>query len=277
MTTFRAICTDIDGTLLDHRRQLSDTTIRVFRSLAGTVPVILASSRMPSAMRHLQQELNVMQDPLICYNGGYILRYDPQGQPEVLHSTFIPAEVCEGIVRLAVGTNVHVSLYFEDNWYAPQWDSWTEREARITKVDPTIEHATAVLLRWKATGAGGHKVMCMGPEDEMNTMEEKLTRDFSNAIHIYRSRPTYLELAPKAMSKGSGLELLLSMKYSFGVDNVISFGDNYNDIDLLSVSGAGIAVGNARSEVKAVADEITLDSTQDGVAIALQKHFALAI
>jgi Cof subfamily protein (haloacid dehalogenase superfamily) len=271
--TFKAICTDIDGTLLDHRRELSDTTKRTLQALASQLPVILASSRMPSAMTHLQKELNALHYPLICYNGGYILEYDKKGTPSVFYSTVIAVDVCEGIVNMAEGTEIHVSLYFEDNWFAPRRDYWTEREASITKVSPIIEVGADVLARWKSSGGGGHKVMCMGPEGEIDEMEKNLLQRYSHDIHIYRSRPTYLELAPKAIAKGSGLKLLLSKKYPFQINEVISFGDNYNDIDLLELSGHGVAVANARDEVKAVADEITFDSKEDGVAHALRKHF----
>lgn len=274
--TFKLICTDIDGTLLDHRRELSDTTIAAFRELPGSVHVVLASSRMPSAMIHLQEQLGRLNSPLICYNGGYVIQFENgSAVPEVLHSAFINAGVCEGILRLAEGTSIHSSLYFEDNWYAPQWDHWTEREARITKVDPAIANGRDVIADWREKGVGGHKVMCMGDEKEIERMQQELQRHYSEEIHIYRSRPTYLELAPRVISKGSALELLLKNKFLIRPEEVIAFGDNYNDIDLLRFAGKGVAVANARPEVLEVADEVTLDSKADGVAVALRKYTAL--
>jgi hydroxymethylpyrimidine pyrophosphatase-like HAD family hydrolase len=61
----------------------------------------------------------------------------------------------------------------------------------------------------------------------------------------------------------------------FGIDlkDVIAFGDNYNDIDMLQSVGLGVAVNNARPEVKAAAKEITVDSVKDGVAIVIEKYF----
>src|SRR5688572_9733323 len=121
MTTINAICTDIDGTLLDSKRQLSARTIAAIQRV-NTIPIILASSRMPSAMRHLQKELAISSHPLICYNGGYVLQYGDDGFPVVYDSVFIPAEICGGIVALANGTDIHVSLYYEDDWFAPARD-----------------------------------------------------------------------------------------------------------------------------------------------------------
>lgn len=271
---FKVVCTDIDGTLLDARRELSEKTIAAFKALPPDVIVILASSRMPAAMRHLQDQLGVLNHPLICYNGGYLIQYqNGAAKPEVIDSVTIPLDVCKGIIGLTQGTGIHNSLYFQDEWYVPRWDHWAEREARITKVEPVVTPLDRVLAQWTSESRGAHKVMCMGDIQEIETLEAQLNSSFGGDIHIYRSRPTYLELAPRSISKGSALGQLLQRKYPFGLKEVIAFGDNYNDIELLREAGHGVAVANGREEVKAVATEITADSKQDGVAMILEKYF----
>ncbi|MHA6249582.1 Cof-type HAD-IIB family hydrolase [Pontibacter sp. CAU 1760] len=269
----KAICSDIDGTLLDSNRQLSGKTIRAVKSLANEIPFILASSRMPSAMRHLQAELDILHQPMICFNGGYVLLYNEgEDSPAVVDSVQIPASVCTEILKLSHGTSIHVSLYTEDNWYAPQVDAWTEKEQRVTKVTPEITALDQILQGWHLSEGGAHKVMCMGSEAEIAEMAAALEARFSSDIFIYRSKSTYLELAPRTISKATALELLLKSNFGIQMEETMAFGDNYNDIDMLKAVGKGIAVENAREEVKAVADEITRRSTEDGVAIAIEKH-----
>jgi Cof subfamily protein (haloacid dehalogenase superfamily) len=267
----RAICTDIDGTLLNKERQLSERTIAVVKSLGKNFPFILASSRMPSAMRHLQVELGIEHHPLIAYNGGYVIRYT-NGKPQIFCSVEIPAEIVLSILKLSGGTTIHNSLYREDEWYAPANDQWTEREEKITKVKSAIADVEAVASAWQRDGKGAHKVMCMGTEAEIHKLELDLRKHHEDDIHIYRSRATYLELAPKVISKATGLELILDKLYDFPMKNVLSFGDNYNDTEMLSKSGLGIAVDNAREEVKAIASETTGKSVEDGVASAIEKY-----
>lgn len=270
----KAICTDIDGTLLNADRQLSQRTINTIQKLTEDVPVILASSRMPSAMRHLQHELNILHHPLICFNGGYVLYFeDANTAPVQLDSVQMPATVCQAIHTFAHNTNIHVSLYEQDNWYAPQRDYWAEREEQNTKVTPMIAELAPILDRWHQTKTGAHKVMCMGPADEIEALYQELTTKYADQVHAYRSKDTYLEIAPRAISKATALELLLSKRYEISMQEVMAFGDNYNDIDMLQSVGMGIAVGNARDEVKAVAKEITENSTDDGVAIAIEKYW----
>jgi len=270
----RAVCTDIDGTLLDSRRELSPRTIAAIGRIRYRVPVILASSRMPGAMRHLQNQLGIADHPMICFNGGYVIYFEGDSpSPVVLDSVQIPLSICSTIIMLAKGTNLHVSLFAKDEWYAPSLDQWTEREERITKVSPTIMTFNDVMEKWDAAKSGAHKVMCMGPELEIEGMYSKLQTMFFNEIHVYQSKSTYLEISPKIISKASALKLVMEKRFKVDLSQVMAFGDNYNDIDMIQAVGIGIAVGNAIPEVKAVAREVTLNGREDGVAVAIEKYF----
>ena len=207
--SIRAMCTDIDGTLLDSRRELSHKTIEAIRKLSPSMPVVLASSRMPSAMRHLQNELGILEHPLICYNGGYVLRYHSAGETDVLYSAYIPLAICEDILTLAKTTSVHISLYQQDQWFAPKVDEWTTREATITKVAPIVKPGEEVLDLWQKSSQGAHKVMIMGAAAEIKFWSATLTGSFSSEIHVYHSKSTYLELAPKVISKASALRIIV--------------------------------------------------------------------
>lgn len=266
-----AVFTDVDGTLLNAARQLSPRTVQAIRAIADNTKIVLASSRMPAAMRHLQVELGIEDHPLICYNGGYVLASGRDS--EVLASYVIPFEVCENIIAYNKGSNVHLSLYHEDNWYAPQHDQWTEKEERVTKVSPHIRAFDAVLEEWRKSQTGAHKIMCMGEAHNIADLYQWLVSTFGARIHVYRSRPTYLELAAIEVSKASGMELV--MRSCVGSGGAMAFGDNYNDVEMLRTAEVGIAVENAIEEAKEVADEITSSGKDDGVARALEKHFKL--
>ncbi len=272
---FRAICTDIDGTLLNAERELSFKTLEVLRRAKGRLPLILASSRMPAAMRHLQAELEILDAPLICYNGGYVIQYAPgTDDHQVMHSTFIALDVCKAIFALAQGTQVHVSLYHADEWYVPAQDFWADREANNTKVKPTVADFNAVFADWEARGIGAHKVMCMGPAEEVEAIEQHLATHFGTSLNLYRSKPTYLEIADRSISKRTALELLLRDLYDFEFADMVAFGDNYNDIEMLQAAGLGVAVGNAKDEVKAISNWVAAAGKEDGVAHTVERLLA---
>lgn len=271
----RAVCTDIDGTLLDSRRALSSRTIAAIANIRRDVPVILASSRMPAAMYHLQKELGIAGHPMICYNGGYVTYLDGESpSPVILDSVKMSLSVCKIISALTTGTQIHVGLFAEDEWYAPWHDQWTERETQITKVSPNIMSFQDVMTKWDVRKSGAHKVMCMGPEKEIEVLYHALEVQCPDEIHLYRSKSTYLEISPKIISKATALELVMKRRFNADLSEVIAFGDNYNDIDMIRSVGIGIAVGNAIPEVKKVAREITLNGKEDGVAVAIEKYFS---
>lgn len=269
----KAVCTDIDGTLLNRDREISERTIRAFKNLPADFPVILASSRMPSAMWHLLEDLDKNGNPLVCYNGGYVISpLNGSGRVEILDSTTISLNNCDRIISLAAGSKVHISLYTADEWYAPAVDRWTQKEEMVTKVSAIIQPNDKVLAAWMDQRKGAHKVMCMGGAGEIDQLFHALKDELSDHLHLYRSRDTYIEIAPRQISKASGLALLLGKKYGIDMKEVMAFGDNYNDVELLREVGFGVAVANGREEVKAVAREITGPSTEDGVAMAIEKY-----
>lgn len=263
----KLICSDIDGTLLNVERQLSKETISVFQKLKDRLPIVLISSRMPSAMRHLQNEIGISDMPLIAYNGGLIL-----SDGEVKQSTCIEFDLLKTISKLN-SENLHLSFYHEDKWFAPQMDTWTAREINNTKVEPEIKTNAEVLDLWSSTKTGAHKIMCMGEADSVEKMFQKLQNEFGQFLHLYRSKPTYIEIAPRQISKRSAIQHLAKDKYNFELEDIMGFGDNYNDIEMLESIGLGLAVANAKPEVKQVSNQVIGHAKEDGVADFLKTHF----
>jgi Cof subfamily protein (haloacid dehalogenase superfamily) len=269
----RAVFTDVDGTLLNADRQLSERTIHAIRSISDKIAVVLASSRMPSAMRHLQAEMGIEHHPIICYNGGYVL--SSGNGNDVCSSHVIPLNICSSIVGRAGDGPIHISLYNADNWYARKHDKWTDREEAITKVNAQVRAFDDVLSAWKRDGLGAHKIMCMGEADDIAGFYQWLDQHYGGKIHIYRSRPTYLELAPKEISKASAMTLIMRDIVKSNNSEAMAFGDNYNDVEMLRDAAVGIAVDNAVADAKAVANETTASGQNDGVAMSIEKHFGL--
>ena len=265
---YKLICTDIDGTLLNKNRELAKNTIEQVKRIAP-LPFVLISSRMPKAMRHLQHELGNCTTPIIAYNGGLILNNE-----KVLHSTFIKNSVLEIIIKKCVNTSIHLSLYHGDEWYVPSMDYWANREVNNTKVIPTVKSNSEVLSQWKNENIGAHKIMCMGEEAEIDELYKSLEVNYSHEIMLYRSKPTYIEISHNSISKKTAIEVLLKKCYpSVSMNEVVAFGDNYNDIEMLKAVGLGVAVSNANKEVLAIADKITDANKNDGVAKMIKKLF----
>ncbi|WP_196891786.1 HAD family hydrolase [Aureivirga marina] len=265
---FKIAFTDIDGTLLNKEREIDEITRREVNRISPEIPFILISSRMPSAMFHLQRDLNIEGLPIICYNGGLIL---VDNKP--IHSTEIPIDVHSVIADVAKENPFHISLYNNDDWYVPSMDFWAKREENNTKVSPKIETTENVISEWKHLQKGAHKIMCMGEEQAIDMIFNYLKLNHSDVLHLYRSKPTYLEIASKQISKLTAIETLLNNSFpNFSLKESIAFGDNYNDMEMLEAVGFGVAVQNAKPEVLKIANAITETNHNHGVALAIEKY-----
>lgn len=268
---YKLIALDIDGTLLNKDKKISQKTIQAINAISETSKVILISSRMPKAMTHLQDNLGIKEMPIVAYNGGLVLHKN-----EILFHRGIDFHTFREVLDVNKDLNLHLSLYHNDEWYAPQEDYWSRREVVNTKVEPVYKSNESVYQDWKICHKEPHKIMCMGEERKVEAFYQRLHKKPNNNLHLYRSKATYIEMAPRSISKLSGLEVLLSKIYKdIKLNDILAYGDNYNDVEMIDKVGLGVAVDNAKDKLKAVAKDITKSNIDDGVAFHLQKIFDL--
>ena len=262
---FKILCSDLDGTLLSTKSDVSELTISAIHQIRENMRIILVSARMPSGMRYLQERLDIRHEPIICYNGALVL----EGE-SVISSVMIPLETVKELYALCKEFKTEIGLYVHHEWHVTQTSERVEKEIKYTHGDPTFISASSTLAYLEKEQLGAHKLMLMGTKESSDQLMPVLNEKFSHQVHIYRSNDTLIELAPKSVSKLSAIKLLL--KEGETVKDVIAFGDNYNDMEMLKQVGCGVAVANAREEVKAISDYTTKSNTENGVAHFIQQH-----
>lgn len=102
--------------------------------------------------------------------------------------------------------------------------------------------------------------------------EEKKVFGLMPHCHSERWHERFIDIAGNEAGKGFGLR---TMAAHFGIapEECMAVGDGKNDILMLEAAGVAVAMGNAAPELKAVADFVTADCDEDGVALALEKYF----
>jgi Cof subfamily protein (haloacid dehalogenase superfamily) len=266
--TYKIFCSDLDGTLLSTKRDVSDFTISEIQRIKPTTKIILVSARMPKAMRHIQRDLGIEKEPIICYNGALILDNDKE-----VYSTFIETATILSLFELTKTYDIKLGLYYKDEWYVEEISERVSKEIHHTKATPIYRNTNDTIIDLQERNIGAHKIMLMGTLETIDSITPHLESKFTSEMNIYRSNDTLIEVTPKAISKLSAIETLLNGNDT--LKDVIAFGDNYNDDGMLRHADCGVAVGNARDEVKAIADYITLKNTENGVAHFLNLHFKI--
>ena len=100
--------------------------------------------------------------------------------------------------------------------------------------------------------------------------EQELLALVGDRMDVYRSAPFFVELVPKGIDKAQSLLRLLA-KLNLTPQDMIAFGDGYNDLSMLRLAGMGVAMSNAAPEVRSEANYVTLSNEEDGVAVAINK------
>ncbi len=265
---FKILCSDLDGTLLSSKNNVSDFAVSEIQRIKNAMKVILVSARMPKSMTYLQRNLGIEDQPIICYNGALIL----DGKKE-LFSTEMTIEHLDEIYDLSESLGIKLGLYHKNEWYVEDNTERVRKEIHHTQSTPLFRDTIETITDWKDRQVGAHKIMLMGPEHAIDVAFMGLEKQLGQQLHLYRSNETLIELAPKSVSKLTAIQLLLTEGET--LEDVIAFGDNYNDLEMLQHVGFGVAVANAREELKQIANAITLKNTEDGVAQFIKQHIII--
>ena len=106
--------------------------------------------------------------------------------------------------------------------------------------------------------------------------EETRDRNFERIkilnLSISYAEAFNLEVSPANITKASGLRELCDY-LKIDLSETVAIGDADNDKEILQAAGLAVAMGNASDEIKKIADFITLDNDNDGVAAAIEKFF----
>ena len=94
---------------------------------------------------------------------------------------------------------------------------------------------------------------------------------FAGRASLTCSKPYFLECNPLQATKGNALRWC-GKHFGFGMEELLAFGDSLNDVSMLEAAGTGIAMGNAREDVKAMGFAVCSTNEEDGVARYIEEH-----
>ena len=112
----------------------------------------------------------------------------------------------------------------------------------------------------------------MNNSKEFNEFCNELKRVFGNNVYTAKSQKFLFEILNKNVNKGLILEKVLK-NYDISVEECVAFGDANNDLEMLTVVGYGVAMGNSDLELKSKVKYVTDTNDNNGVAKFLKKYF----
>ena len=114
MKKYKAVFSDIDGTLLNSKHQIPENTRKKIKQInQNGIPYVLVSARMPKGMTAIRAELEA-KSPMICYSGALVV--DEEDHP--IYSVAMPQEVAMKLCRRVyeLDPKISVNIYTNDEW-----------------------------------------------------------------------------------------------------------------------------------------------------------------
>ncbi|MBO6046657.1 MAG: HAD family phosphatase [Erysipelotrichaceae bacterium] len=258
---YKIIFSDIDGTLINDQHLVTPKTKDAIRQLNYNhclfVPV---SARMPEAIETVTKQIG-SGFPMICYNGALVLDASQNVIASFPMDQNVAMDVCRYVEKHL--SRLAWNAYGHHQWLSQSHDrKFVEREESIVEVQST----PAIVDDIKDMEAV-HKLLLMGAEEDIAQAADILTKQYPQ-LSIVRSSKILLEIMNQGIRKGKAVELL-SHHYSIPLSETLSFGDNYNDLDMLTTTGTAYVMGNAPEDIKQTIKNVTLDNNHDGIAQVL--------
>ena len=268
MNDIRMIAMDMDGTLLQRDGTILPETLEALRTASNMgIELVLASGRYPenAALTFLDYSLK----GAVIGSNGAIIQDSPMGQTLFLH--LIRQGTLENALRYLDSMNTRYILFspkmVTTSHIGMMHHSEINHGPRIRKIGHvTFDHGPEAVKR--AICYGVSKVFV--PE-QPNLAEIGKGLSGISGLLITRSNEHNIELMPEGIHKGHGI-MELANWMGISLRSVMAFGDEENDLPMLTGVGFGIAMGNAPQHVKDQCRFITERYDANGIACAIEKY-----
>ena len=264
----KIIFTDLDGTLLNDDKKVSDTNKEAIRkALDAGHKIVLASGRALDHVIPVADSLELKKPGcyIIAYNGGQI--YDCYAKRLLLH-VHLTFEDVDAVISEAKKAGLYYQTYQDGRVIAPYdceelrfYSKWTS--APFSVVDDVYDS----LLSEPG------KVLYIDLKDRsrLEAFKDLLNERFSDRMDALFTSDYYLESIPKGVSKGNAVHFLANY-LNIPMDNTIAVGDYDNDLPMIREAAVGVILANGPEHVKKEADHVTdNDNNHDGFAEAVYK------
>lgn len=257
------IVTDMDGTLLNPQRVISDYTLDVLNACRQKgIRIIPASGRTRASMRPYLELLNTGM-PYIGGNGSEIVGADHQLVDQLTIDIPLAKELCK---RLAEA-GFHVQVYGDDAFYYAKECQASENYKRSSGLTGVEVGDLAKYITFHTP-----KILSIGDPALVEEMLPIMSREYEGRAFFTVSEVNFLETEPIGATKGEALKRLAAMRGDILPEKTVTFGDNLNDLTLIQFTPHGVAMGNARQELKDAAAYVCRTNAEDGLARFLEEH-----
>ncbi|HEY9648288.1 MAG TPA: Cof-type HAD-IIB family hydrolase [Chroococcidiopsis sp.] len=263
----RLLVVDIDGTIAGESNQVaSEVKAAIQAAQAKGIAVAIATGRMyRSALRFYHDIGSTL--PLMVYQGALIKN---PGDDTVHRHWAVPPQAAQQILDYLEQPHLRdllsIHFYIDDRLYVREITD----ETRLYSERSQIEAIAVGDLRTTLTTAPTKILALSHQTDIIDGLLTDLRQRYTPAeLYFTKSVATFFEVANPLVNKGTAVKYLAEEILGLQPHNVMTIGDNFNDVEMLTYAGIGVAMGNAPQAVQAMANWVAPDVEEHGVAAAI--------
>lgn len=263
---YKAVVTDLDGTLLDENHSLNEYTVGVIRRIVEKgIKFYIATGRNYIGAKEIMDKID-LEIPLITSNGARILN----SKGEEIYRNNLKNEYIQKILEVdfkRIDKDIILNGYSKGSWFV------VENIEKLLKRSHKIQRPVQISMK-EFKSKEYEKIFFVGPHESLVKLENEYKKIFGEDINIVFVMENSLELFSKDSNKATAAEFLLK-KDGLTLDDVVAFGDGFNDYELIKKSKKGYIMGNGIYRLKeALPDyEIILPNSESGEAKKLEEIF----
>lgn len=270
---YKMICIDMDGTLLNSKHEVSERNKKAIKeAIEKGIVVAITTGRIFKSAK-IYADLLGIETPIVASNGGFIKEQDKE---EIIYKsalTYDQLKVIDSVIKkhnLNVYYNLYNGIILEKTLNENHAYKQTNRKAKRNEDKITILENVDVDKAFKENEGDILKAICIENEniDALNRAKKELRE--IEGLEVVSSWSNNFEVMPKGTCKWSGIKQLAKI-LGIKENEIICIGDSENDLSMIQNAGFGIAMGNARKDVKEAAKYITDNNECDGVGKAIEK------
>jgi Cof subfamily protein (haloacid dehalogenase superfamily) len=294
---YKLIALDMDGTLLNNDKQISKENLVALKKAKNLgVKIVLCTGRAHPGVERYVKELGLITDEQYSStcSGAYVIN---NTKNNILKSDAFSLEDIKLFSQMAKDVGIAFNmfsgnelLYYENSFFS--YHDVIANNLTMNRIE--LENIKEDMDVYKITLINEHiSVKESILNIFMNTDEKEMNRDIDihtnekfnknlfddlsfipdnivDKFTFLKTSPYTIEVISKKANKGEGVKTIAD-KFGIEKEEVICIGDSGNDKHMIEYAGLGVAMGNAFEEIKEIADYVTYDNENDGVAHIVNK------
>ncbi|WNN91990.1 Cof-type HAD-IIB family hydrolase [Gloeocapsopsis dulcis] len=272
-TEIKLLVLDIDGTIAGESNTIRPVVCHAIQAAkAKGVEVALATGRMYCSALRFHQDIGSTM-PLLAYQGAWI--QDPHTQKIHRHlpvAKETAAQLLDYFEQPQLRSLLSVHFYINDRLYVRELTSETLLYSERSGIE-----AIAVGDLRKVLADEPTKVLALSDDVALiDRLLGSLRRRYTPAeLYMTKSVATFFEATNPLVNKAAAVRYLAEECLGIQAANVMTIGDNFNDVEMLEYAGIGVAMGNAPTAVKNIAHWVAPSVEEDGAAAAIKEFILL--